>query len=222
MTATRRAAVVAYAALLGLLASPAAAQETGSAPDRRAPRTTTRVLLFVAGGAGGLLVHEAGHVLVSTAFGARPTTHSLDYGPIPFFAIRHDPVSPRQEFAIAASGFWLQHAASEWILSTRPNVRAEPAPFRKGVLVFHLATSALYAGAALSGLGPPERDTRGMAAALGPDGIAEPVVGLLVLTPAVLDAYRYFRPQSAWARWASRGAKIAAVSLVVVAGSQRD
>ena len=41
---------------------------------------------------------------------------------MPFFAIRHDPVSRRQEFVISASGFWMQHAASEWILSARPRI----------------------------------------------------------------------------------------------------
>jgi hypothetical protein len=208
--------LVAAAALLA--GAPAGAQDR--APDE--PRgAVARTLLFLAGGAGGLVAHEAGHILVGAALGARPHIRSLDYGPIPFFAIEHEPVGARQEFAIAAAGFWMQHATSEWILTTRPDLRRTSAPFRKGVFVFHLATSALYTGAALGRIGPPERDTLGMAGALGRHGIDEPVIGLLVIAPAALDAYRYLRPDSTWARWASRGAKIAAVSLVLAAGSSR-
>jgi hypothetical protein len=59
-----------------------------------------------------------------------------------------------------------------------------------------------------------------MAASLGKDGIPEPVVGLIVLTPAVLDSYRYLNPRSRWAKWASRGAKVAGVALTIAAGRE--
>ena len=39
--------------------------------------------------------------------------------------------------------------------------------------------------------------------------------GAMLLVPAVLDAVRYHRPEARWARWASRGAKVAAVLLVI-------
>jgi hypothetical protein len=193
------------------LQTAAAAAETPAA--LKAPSRVRQMVVFLAGAAAGLGVHEAGHVMASAAAGANPRAVRIDYGPIPFFAIRHDPVSRRQEYAISASGFWMQYAGSEWLLSTRPNLRREEAPFYKGALAFHVGVSTMYTVAAFGRLGPTERDTRGLAISLGPDGVPEPVVGVLLFAPAALDAYRYFRPDSAWARWASRGAKVLVVAL---------
>ena len=39
--------------------------------------------------------------------------------------------------------------------------------------------------------------------------------GAIILTPAVLDAYRYFNRGSRWATWTSRAVKIGSVALVV-------
>ena len=206
MTLCRLAGVL--AALL--IAAPAFAQATPPAPP---PSKARQTIVFLAGAATGLGVHEAGHLLTAAAFGANPRVVGIHYGPIPFFAIRHDPVTRREEYVISASGFWMQHAGSEWLLSARPDLRHEDAPFEKGALAFHLGVSAMYSVAAFGQLGPPERDTRGMAVSLGPHGVREPIVGVLVLAPAALDAYRYFRPNSAWARWASRGAKVLVVAL---------
>lgn len=175
-------------------------------------------LLFLAGGGAGLVIHETGHVAASLAFDARPAIKSIRFGPIPFFAIRHATVSRRQEFVISSSGFWMQHASSEWLLSRRPHLRDERAPFAKGVLAFNLAASAVYSVAAFGRFGPPERDTLGMARSLGSDGVGEGWVGALILAPAVLDGYRYLRPDSRWAVWLSRGAKIAAVAVTAAAG----
>jgi hypothetical protein len=86
------------------------------------------------------------------------------------------------------------------------------------MLAFNLAASAVYSVAAFGRFGPPERDTRGMAITVGDDGIPEPVIGLLVLAPAALDGYRYLKPHATWAKWASRGAKIAGVALTIAAG----
>ena len=40
-------------------------------------------------------------------------------------------------------------------------------------------------------------------------------VGTMILAPAAPDAYRYFRPDSRWAKWASRTAKLALLLLVI-------
>jgi hypothetical protein len=202
-------------ALLLIAAAPARAQ----APEQPASKSRTQsVLLFLAGGASGLVGHEAGHVIFGLAFDANPRARRLDYGPIPFFAIDHDRVTRRQEFVISSAGFWMQHASSEWVLTARPDLAREPAPFLKGLLAFNIGASLVYSAAAFGRFGPPERDTLGMATTLGQDGIPEPVVGIFVLAPAVLDGYRYLHPQSRWAKWASRGAKIAGVALTIVAG----
>lgn len=210
-TRFQRAALL--SALL-LLPEAAAAQDRIEPPARPAPAPRTpakRVLLFLAGGAAGLVVHETGHVVAGAALGADPGFKRLDYGVIPFFAVTHDAVSRRREYMISSSGFHAQHAANEWLLwggsAGAGSLRASSAPFRKGWLTFNLATSAVYTAAALGTFGPPERDTLGMAASAGRNGVDEPVIGVLILVPAALDGIRYLNNDPAWARWTSRAAK---------------
>jgi hypothetical protein len=186
--------------------------QTATAADGSSLR---RTVTFLGGGAAGLVMHEAGHLVTGVSFGAHPRVAPLADGPVPFFVISHDDVSRRREFVISSSGFWVQHAVSEWILSARPNLAREQAPFLKGVLAFNVGTSVVYSVAAFARSGPSERDTRGMAASLGHHGAPEPFVGALVLAPALLDGYRYLKPNSAWAKWTSRGCKVAAVLLTV-------
>jgi hypothetical protein len=40
-------------------------------------------------------------------------------------------------------------------------------------------------------------------------------IGALVLAPAVFDAWRYYRPDIAWIKWASRAVKTGMVMLIV-------
>jgi len=177
------------------------------------PRAKT-TLTFLAGAAVGLGVHEAGHVVVGAALGAHPRVKGIHYGNIPFFAIDHDATTRRKELAISSAGFWMQHAGSEWLLTTHPHLRDEREPFLKGVFAFHLAASAVYSVAAFGTLGPPERDTRGIAVSAGEHGVPEPAVGAIVLAPAALDVYRYYRPDAVWAKWAGRASKVAMIALL--------
>ena len=87
------------------------------------------------------------------------------------------------------------------------------------MLAFDVLTSIGYAATAFAQSGPVQRDTRGMAVALN---VPEPAIGALILTPAVLEAYRYFRPESRWAKWATRIAVAGSVVLVVSAPHARD
>lgn len=185
-----------YAALLSLLAL--------AAPGDARAQDAGQVLRFLAGGAAGLVVHEAGHVTAGLVLDAGPGLKRIDYGFIPFFAISHDPVSRRREYLISSSGFHAQHLANEWLI--RRDATSKSA-FRKGWLTFNLAASSVYTAAALGRFGPPERDTRGMAVSVGPGGIPEPVIGILIVAPAALDGIRYFRNDPAWARWSSRAVK---------------
>jgi hypothetical protein len=210
------ARVLLAATILTLTDAPARAQATPPVSPHHSEITT--VALFLAGAAAGLAVHESGHVLAGLTFDANPRVSGIHNGPLPFFAIVHDPVPRRQEFIISSAGFWMQHAGSEWILTAKPTLKDEQAPFLKGVFAFNLAASAVYATAAFGTFGPPERDTRGMAATLGHDGIREPIVGFLVLGPAVLDGYRYLHPEASWAKWTSRSVKIGLVALTMAAG----
>jgi hypothetical protein len=183
------------------------AQANNNAPQGKG------VTSFLAGGVLGLGAHEAGHLLANVALGEKPGVRKVDFHGIPFFAITHrSGLPPRDEFVISSAGFWVQHAENEWLLGRRPNLRGERAPLAKGVFTFNVLASAAYAGAAFARTGPVERDTRGMAAA---SRIDERWIGALVLAPAVLDAWRYFHPDTKWAAWTSRGVKIGMVVMVV-------
>jgi hypothetical protein len=210
-----RSLVVALLAVAGLVSTAelAAAQEPVQQPASTTEKTTTSdVLKFLGGGAVGLAAHESGHLLFDAIFGAHAGVQGVSFHGIPFFAITHDNGLPsRQEFVIDSAGFWVQEGTNEWILSTRPGLRHESAPFTKGVVAFNVLASFAYAGAAFARTGPVERDTRGMADALG---WKEPYVGLLILAPAVLDMVRYYHPDARWAVWGSRGAKMFGVVLV--------
>lgn len=172
-------------------------------------------LEFLGGATAALATHEGAHLTLDVVFDADPGVRRVRFGGVPFFAITHREVSRRREFTISSAGFWMQHALDEWLLTARPRLRGDRAPFAKGAVAFNVVASMAYGGAALARGGPPERDTRGMAVSLGPHGVDERVIGLLVLAPAALDAYRYFDPDSRWAVWVSRAVKLGMVLLVI-------
>ncbi len=194
-----RAAAVA-ALCVAAIPSPASAQSL---------RDTAKL---IGGAAVGLAIHESAHVAADFANSVTPGVKKVTFGPFPFFAITHDPVSPGREFVISSSGFWAQHAVSEYLLTARSELRDEHAPVLKGLLAFNVVTSAAYSVAAFARTGPDERDTRGMALGARVD---EPVIGALILAPAILDSARYFGARKGWVVWASRAAKIGGALLVV-------
>jgi len=206
------------------LAAPAAGQNAANDPNESKGQARPEGgdslrdgVRFLGGFSAGLFLHESAHMATGAALGARPRIDRLSI-PLPFMVVHYDPVSRRREFAIASSGFWLQHLVSECLLTAQPELRRTAAPFRKGLFAFGVGTSALYAIAALTTTGPRERDTRSLATSLGRDGVPEPAAGALILAPAVLDVYRYYRPHSAWARWTSRAVKALSLGLVFAAG----
>lgn len=212
--ASRALVVVLQAvALATAMAEPARAQDGVQQPATTSEKSATLAAArFLAGGLAGLAAHESGHLLFDAVFDAHASVKGVSFHGIPFFAITHDSgLPPRREYVIDSAGFWVQEATNEIVLSRRPNLRHESAPFTKGVVAFNALASVAYAGAAFARTGPVERDTRGMADALG---VKEPYVGLLILAPAILDAVRYFHPEARWAAWGSRGAKIFGVVLV--------
>ena len=200
--------------LLGLTAflGVARAQDDPRPPVSEDTSEGKRVALFLAGGATGLALHESAHLIANAAFGEKPNLKKVDFHGIPFFAITHRSGLPRrEEFVISSAGFWMQHAMNEWLLSQSRPLRNR-GPFPKGIFTFNIVASGAYAGAAFAKTGPYERYTRGIADSSRVD---ERWVGALLLAPAALDAWRYFHPDSKWAAWSSRGAKIGMVLLVV-------
>jgi hypothetical protein len=210
----RFGAFLVFAVVLPL--SAAAQSTSGNPPSTPAEPDEHRVLdtvEFLTGAALGLGMHEGGHLVFDTVFDARPRIQGVHFGPIPFFAITHrSDLPPRREFTISSAGFWVQEASNEWLLTRRPALRRGHAPLAKGLLAFNVLNSVGYAVVAFARAGPLERDTRGMAASIGID---ERAIGAVVLVPALLDAYRYFRPDARWAKWASRSAKAGSVLLVL-------
>jgi hypothetical protein len=179
------------------------------------PPVGGQIAKFLAGGLLGLAAHEGGHLLFDGVFGVEPIVKRVHFGPIPFLAISHRAgLPPRQEFAIASAGFWVQHASSEVLLSCSPRLKYRDPHARvlEGWLAFNVVSSVAYGVAALAKAGPVERDTRAMADAAH---MSERWVAAWVLAPALLDAWRYFHPESRWAAWASRGIKVGGVLLVL-------
>ncbi|HEX5214214.1 MAG TPA: hypothetical protein VFV98_02055 [Vicinamibacterales bacterium] len=201
---------------------PAGAAGQTPPADPPSPATPSSALrrhaTFLLGAAAGLAVHETGHATIAAVLGANPRFGKTSGSAFSFFAIHHDHVSRQQEYVISSAGFWFQHAVSEAILTTHPRLRDEDRPFMKGIVIFHLGTSAIYSIAAFARIGPDQRDTRGMAVSLGEDGVPEPAIGALILAPAVFDAYRYWKPGSKWVPWASRASKLAGLMLALGAG----
>jgi hypothetical protein len=180
------------------------------------PARAQSVVSFIAGAAAALGMHEAGHVATDLAFDATPGVKKVSFAGIPFFAITHPRLSAKREFVVSSAGFWVQEASNELLLSRRPQLKEEHAPFVKGMFVFNTVTSVAYAGAAFARVGPDERDTRGMAVTAR---LPEPWVGGVVLAPALLDAARYYKPELRWLRWASRASKAAGVLLLFRGGA---
>lgn len=210
MASVRAAAL----ALVGLSTVAAGAAAQAPTAERAAEdRTSGDAWRFLGGSLLAFGAHELGHVGLNLVFGADPGVKPITVAGLPFFAVTHArPLSRRREYAVAASGLWVQHALDEGILSSRSDIRRAHAPLRKGMLAFDALASALYVGAALARRGPPERDTRTMAATLDLD---ERWVAVLVAAPLALDLVRYVHPEARWAAWSSRGAKVGLVLLVL-------
>ena len=174
-------------------------------------------LRMLGGASVAFVAHESGHVAFDLLFHAHPYLKPVHFGPIPFFAIDHHTVPDGEEFAIASAGFWVQESMNEWILSRHPRLRSEDRPFLKGMVLFNTVMPAGYSMAAIFRFGPKERDPHSMASS---SGISEPLIGAVVLAPALLDGYRYFHPGQRWAAWAARALKAGSILLTIRAATR--
>jgi len=203
--------------LLVCAAVTAQAQDSGSTTAQPNEHRTLDTVKFLTGAGAALVLHEGGHLTFDVIFDAQPRLEGVHFGPFPFFAVTHrSGLSPRREFTISSAGFWVQEGTDEWLLNPDrcgSGLRAcEGAWFSKGMLAFNVLNSVGYALVAFAKAGPSERDTRGMADSIDVD---ERAIGALVLTPALLDAYRYVNPTARWAAWTSRLVKAGSVLLVL-------
>jgi len=198
------------------------------APAPPAPMSFGRKLgLGVAGALTGFLAHETGHIFANLMLGNNPHFEgTMVLGFVPFVVVSPgisckgercvdrsgDPFSAgrRGTFFIVTAGFHVQHVLDEVLLGTQPALRTRVAPFQKGMLLFNLFLSCLYAGGAFTGLEDPHGDLVNAATL---SGFEEAWLASLLLMPVALDTYRFFVPSSRWAPWASRGAKAALFGL---------
>jgi hypothetical protein len=189
------------------------AQDTPPEQNPSNEHPVASIPLSLAGAAIGFAAHETGHLVFDAIFDAHPGIKRVSFHGVPFFAVTHDSgLSPRKEFVIDSAGFWVQQVGNEIMLTRDPQLRQNGSSLKKGLFAFNVLASVGYSIAAFFRTGPYERDTRGMADALR---WKEPLVGALVLAPAVLDAVRYYRPGAKWATWSSRGVKVGMVLLVI-------
>jgi hypothetical protein len=168
---------------------------------------------FFQGAFTGFSGHEMGHVIANYSLGIDPYLKSVNYGPIPFFTIEPGkPLTNREHYITASAGFNAQNIINEFILTKHPNLSAEDEPYMKGITTFNFWLSVGYAASALTMTGPDERDTKGMADALGWN---ERWIGAMILVPTALDTYRYKHPDAKWAVTASRLSKLAMIALAL-------
>lgn len=170
---------------------------------------------FFEGAFVGFLGHEAGHVITNNAMNTDPYLMSVNYGPIPFFTIEPGrPLNRHEHYVTASAGFNATNLINEWMLSTHPRLSQEDKPFLKGLASFNFWLNVGYAATAFAGAGPDQRDTKGMADALG---CPEWEMGAMVLVPTGLDTYRYKHPDAKWATTLSRIAKVYMIFLAAKA-----
>jgi hypothetical protein len=229
------AAILALAVDIGARADePAALPTTSAAVElheidaaREEPSLAATVGWIGAGFVSAFFAHEMGHVVANLALGNVPHfTYVTVDGFFPFLAIEphlscKGDVCVKEDgtpfgagrhgrFAIVSAGFEVQHLTDELILQLHPNLRDEDRPFMKGMLAFNTLVSALYAVAALTGAEGDNGDLGGEAMS---SHLPKSVLAALLLVPAGLDIYRYLRPTSSWAPWASMGCKAGYVGL---------
>ncbi len=191
--------------------------------------TAASVALTAAGFVTAFVVHEACHGVANLAMANVPTLEPVLFlGFLPFFAVSPNiqcrdgncvrrngepfqPGPPGYAF-IVSSGILCQEITDEIILTERPRIRHETAPFLKGMLLFNVATSVAYGIANLAQVEPPQGDLHGLDAV---SGVPHGVFAALVLGTAALDVARYFLPDASWIPWVSRGSKVVTVGVVV-------
>jgi hypothetical protein len=204
-------------------------QEPFPLPPEFTDVTVGSVAVTAAGFLTAFVVHEACHGVANLAMGNVPTIQPVRFlGFVPFFAVspgitcnqgtclRRDgspfAPGPRGYAVIVSSGLICQEVTDEIILSTRPAIRQERAPFLKGMLLFNTAASVAYGIANLTGIEPPEGDLRGIESV---SPVPRGVWAAAILGTAALDVARYFLPESQWLPWVSRGSKVVTLGMVV-------
>lgn len=216
-----RWARLALAVMAVMVFMASSATRATAAPDE-GDRLWPRAGLLAAGFATAFVAHETGHLVVNLALGNRPAIEGTRvWGFVPFVLI--DPqlscgptecIKPngdifgpgrRGKYFIASAGFQVQQLTNELLLSLTPDIRQREAPFRKGMLLFNIGLSTAYVLADWVGIEDPHGDLGTMERMSRRNSA---LMGLSILLPAAIDAYRYFFPsQARWSAWVARASK---------------
>lgn len=208
---TRR--ILALVLALGL-ATPAEAQR-GDYDYRHAPEYGWLLL----GALVGFVSHEGGHLFLDGVLRTHPTFEPVHLGPLPFFAIQPNDIrTERQLYAISMMGFLVEGIYTETILTRREDLVQRHKPFLEGMLAFHAVLDVSYAITGFAGIGPPQSDVNSMARAAG---IPPWAVSLMLIAPVAFDIVRYADPDSRWAPWVSRAARVVLFGSVFCFRSRR-
>jgi hypothetical protein len=183
--------------------------------------------LFVGGAVTALAAHESCHLMANLAMGNRPGFEPVTFlGFIPYFAIvpsircqngtctksngEHFGPGRPGLYTIVSAGIQCQHYEDEIILSQRPGLRMDQAPFRKGMLTFNTLLSIGYVLANWMGVEPTDGDIRG----IHRDGGAPRfLLSSMILGIAAVDIARYYYPHARWLAWLNRMAKISVTGI---------
>jgi hypothetical protein len=216
---------------------PPAATALPASPDPRAatappeatpPRFTWRSAAIFAGGAvTALAAHESCHLIANLAMGNRPGFQSVTFlGFIPYFAIvpsihcrgenctksngeNFGPGRPGL-YTIVSAGIQCQQYEDEVILTWRPGLRMDNAPFRKGMLAFNTLISIGYVLANWTGAEPTDGDIRGIHR---DGGAPRLLLSSMILGIAAVDIARYYYPHARWLAWINRVAKLSVTGI---------
>lgn len=132
---------------------------------------------FLLGFAGGIALHEIGHLAVASAEGYSVHNDGLSLVYSPSFASRRD------RLRVSTAGFQTQWLATEAAFY----YRAKAPDLTLGVITSHLAITAAYLAVLKN---HPQGDTFGASQA---SGLSTDQLLLIVAVPAILDGWRLFR-----------------------------
>ena len=158
---------------------------------------------FWEGAAGALLVHELGHVLVATSYGAHP---QLNRGSVVY---PHAQFSAAQSVRVSSAGFQMQWLLSELAFSDLTSEQPSHPHLAQGAIAMHLAISAAYL------IHLKDMPTSDIYALSQTTQQSQNSLAWWVSIPAMLDAYRLLATDvPAWLPYVSMGFKAAEVSYV--------
>ncbi len=200
-----------------------------TAPPELTPRQFTwrSAAIFAGGAITALAAHESCHLITNLAMGNRPGFESVTFlGFIPYFAIvpsihcrdgactKHNgqPFWPGRPglYTIVSAGIQCQQYEDEVILTRRPGLRMDNAPFRKGMLAFNTLLSIGYVLANWAGVEPTDGDIRGIHR---DGGAPRLLLSSMIFGIAAVDIARYYYPHARWLAWLNRVAKFSVTGI---------